>query len=200
MSLWALAPDLHAVGVQWVRACRSAICFHPWGVPARCPAAIPWALAGSLPALQHDGLPHSAHSLCRDHPLCHRSLQWPTRAIHSKDPRKCIWVRSQRCDSLVTWFCYQLIAKPGNKTATSSVTWSISFDMKCPVQQPYFGSIPYSWKKLKYPWTHVIGYHCILYQVLALITGVVMMCLASAVEWTDLAWLYFYIIWGFYQL
>ena len=28
-----------------------------------------------------------------------------------------IWVRSQNCGCLVTWFCYQLIAKPGNKTA-----------------------------------------------------------------------------------
>ena len=29
-----------------------------------------------------------------------------------------IWVRSRNCVCLVTWFCYQLIAKPGNKTAT----------------------------------------------------------------------------------
>ena len=32
-----------------------------------------------------------------------------------------IWVRSRDCGCLVTWFCYQLIAKPGNKTAT--VSW-----------------------------------------------------------------------------
>ena len=30
-----------------------------------------------------------------------------------------IWVRSRNCSCLVTWFCYQLIAKPGNKTATA---------------------------------------------------------------------------------
>ena len=30
-----------------------------------------------------------------------------------------IWARSQSCRCLVTWFCYQLIAKPGNKTATA---------------------------------------------------------------------------------
>ena len=30
------------------------------------------------------------------------------------------WVRSQRCGCLVTWFCYQMIAKPGNKTAAPS--------------------------------------------------------------------------------
>ena len=32
-----------------------------------------------------------------------------------------IWVRSRNCGCLVTWFCYQLIAKPGNKTA--AVSW-----------------------------------------------------------------------------
>ena len=32
-----------------------------------------------------------------------------------------IWVGSRNCGCLVTWFCYQLIAKPGNKTAT--VSW-----------------------------------------------------------------------------
>ena len=33
----------------------------------------------------------------------------------------CIWFRSRNCGCLVTWFCYQMIAKPGNKTAT--VPW-----------------------------------------------------------------------------
>ena len=28
-----------------------------------------------------------------------------------------IWIRSRNCSCLVTWFGYQLIAKPGNKTA-----------------------------------------------------------------------------------
>ena len=32
-----------------------------------------------------------------------------------------IWARSRNCGCLVTWLCYQLIAKPGNKTAT--VSW-----------------------------------------------------------------------------
>ena len=32
-----------------------------------------------------------------------------------------IWVRSRNCGCLVTWFCYQLIVKPGNKTAV--VSW-----------------------------------------------------------------------------
>ena len=34
---------------------------------------------------------------------------------------QCICVRSRNCGCLVTWFCYQLIAKPGNKTA--AVSW-----------------------------------------------------------------------------
>ena len=32
-----------------------------------------------------------------------------------------MWVRSRNCSCLVTWFCYQLIAKPGNKIA--AVSW-----------------------------------------------------------------------------
>ena len=32
-----------------------------------------------------------------------------------------IWVRSRNVAVLLTWFCYQLIAKPGDKTA--AVTW-----------------------------------------------------------------------------
>ena len=35
-------------------------------------------------------------------------------------PRCRIWVQPWRCGCLVTWFCYQVIAKPGNKTATPS--------------------------------------------------------------------------------
>ena len=35
--------------------------------------------------------------------------------------RNILWVRSRNCGCLVTWFCYQLIAKSGNKTA--AVPW-----------------------------------------------------------------------------
>ena len=34
-------------------------------------------------------------------------------------------VTKLQCSCLVTWFCYQLIAKPGNNTAAVSVTWPI---------------------------------------------------------------------------
>ena len=46
---------------------------------------------------------------------------------YKNDIRECqysicmIWVRSRNCGCLVTWFCYPLIAKPGNKAAT--VSW-----------------------------------------------------------------------------
>ena len=41
-----------------------------------------------------------------------------------------ICVRSRSCGCLVTWFCYWLIAKPGNKTA--AVSWP----------NPYKGGLP----------------------------------------------------------
>ena len=37
-----------------------------------------------------------------------------------------IWVRSWNCGCLVTWFCYKLIAKPGNKTV--AVPWPDPYD------------------------------------------------------------------------
>ena len=40
-----------------------------------------------------------------------------------------IWVRSRNCGCLVTWFCYQLIAKPGNKTA--AVSWPDPYTVEC---------------------------------------------------------------------
>ena len=44
--------------------------------------------------------------------IFHAALSWLKQNI---------WVRSRNCGCLVTWFCYQLIAKPGNKTA--AVSW-----------------------------------------------------------------------------
>ena len=41
--------------------------------------------------------------------------------IYNNNMYNVIWVRSRNCGCLVTWFCYQLIAKPGNKTA--AVPW-----------------------------------------------------------------------------
>ena len=49
-------------------------------------------------------------------PLCGFIKLWCMENFY-----KCMWVRSWNCGCLVTWFSYQLIAKPGNKTAT--VPW-----------------------------------------------------------------------------
>ena len=46
---------------------------------------------------------------------------WISGQRHTCWPSKIIWVRSRNCGCLVTWFCHQLIAKPGNKTA--AVSW-----------------------------------------------------------------------------
>ena len=59
-----------------------------------------------------------------------------------------IWVRSRRCGCLVTWFCYQLIAKPGNKTA--AVSWPDQYNdgirgsLGSEYQQPWW-SAWYTW-------------------------------------------------------
>ena len=47
-------------------------------------------------------------------------LLWLGHGIH-ENIQNYIWVRPRKCGCLVTWFCYQLIAKPGNKTA--AVPW-----------------------------------------------------------------------------
>ena len=46
------------------------------------------------------------------------------------------WVKSRNCGCLVTWFCYQLIAKPGNNTASTPwphphVFWKSDWEMCC---------------------------------------------------------------------
>ena len=41
----------------------------------------------------------------------------------------CTCVRSRNCGCVVTWFCYQLIAKPGNKTA--AVPWPDTYFFEC---------------------------------------------------------------------
>ena len=65
-----------------------------------------------------------------------------------------IWVRSRRCGCLVTWFCHQLITKPGNKTATPSWPdpYALCVFVQCrlPVSFPFkfqFGS-RVLWRKI----------------------------------------------------
>ena len=49
-----------------------------------------------------------------------------------------IRVRSRNCGCLVTWFCYQLIAKPGNKTA--AVLWPDAHNVSFHWPRPGHGS------------------------------------------------------------
>ena len=47
------------------------------------------------------------------------------------------WIKSRKCGCLVTWFCYELIAKPGNKTATIPMTRpNIELSQNIPVSAP----------------------------------------------------------------
>ena len=55
----------------------------------------------------------------------------------------CIWIGSWRCGCLVTWFGYQLISKPGNKTAAPPWRDPSSFRRKldrCYTDHPFLRS------------------------------------------------------------
>ena len=73
------------------------------------------------------------------------------------------WVRSRNFGCLVTWFCYQLIAKPGNKTA--AVPWPdlyiyTSFSLMT-IAFLWFGIVNTSTftKTLLYHWFLLWSYH-----------------------------------------
>ena len=53
--------------------------------------------------------------LYHGHPWCD-DKKHKLALLNTPDRHYCIWVWSRRRGCLVTWFCYQLIAKPGNKT------------------------------------------------------------------------------------
>ena len=89
--------------VHW-RYCSIALC-HRY-------ASKSWAII----AIGPDN--HSYHLS----PFWHQSIIWTNEDLLTHWGRVMhTWVRSRNCGCLVTWFCYQLIAKPGNKTAT--VSW-----------------------------------------------------------------------------
>ena len=69
------------------------------------------------------------------------------------------WIRSRNCSCLVTWFCCQLIAKPGNKAA--AVSWPVTcLFLIFMIDLEYFlnllGKLPRSYlsSKLFLPWWH----------------------------------------------
>ena len=53
-------------------------------------------------------------------PQLESSMSWNHHNLHDMG-----YIRSRRWGCLVTWFCYQMIAKPGNKTAAPS--WPDSY-------------------------------------------------------------------------
>ena len=58
----------------------------------------------------------SSQTTCACKSICHERIDKTTEAYN--DMGECwILVRSWKYGCLVTWFCYQMIAKPGNKTA-----------------------------------------------------------------------------------
>ena len=59
----------------------------------------------------------------------HTKGHWHQLQLASQAAAINIWVRSRNCGCLVTWFCYHLIAKPGNKTAT--VPWPDPYHHWC---------------------------------------------------------------------
>ena len=70
-----------------------------------------------------------------------------------------IWVRSRNWGCLVTWFCYQLIAKPGNKTA--AVSWpdpyaSVNLPSLVQIMVQWFGSWSVPSHYLNHCWNIVI--------------------------------------------
>ena len=66
---------------------------------------------------------------------CYQTVMISTRQDKSKSPCT-IWVRSRNCGSLVTWFCYQLIAKPGHKTA--AVLWPDPYSLSTSTLHYYY--------------------------------------------------------------
>ena len=70
-----------------------------------------------------------------------------------------IWVRSRMCGCLVTWFCYHLIAKPGNKTA--AVPWPDPYHqehnsdleyIRVSSHEPSQNSLTFPWPFCGFPW------------------------------------------------
>ena len=95
----------------------------------------PWTWQTLYPGTAHWYVFYSVNQGCDFSPLHAKSFSG------NLDLHFCyffIWVRSQKCVCLVTWFCYQLIVKPGNKTAAP------------PWPDPYWDDAS-SWKQTS-PW------------------------------------------------
>ena len=67
----------------------------------------------------------------------------PVSASDFIETTESIWVSSRNCGCLVTWFCYQLIAKPGYKTVT--VSWTDPKNLKIRQHKTHCKICPLTW-------------------------------------------------------
>ena len=99
-----------------------------------------------------------------------------------------IWVRSRNCGCLVTWFCYQLIAKPGNKTA--AVSWPdpyLFFHNWASVIQLSFRSCGKMWEiRIEPDW------HKKKWKIVSIKDTAIKMCMNSMTFiFIEMSWYYF---------
>ena len=105
----------------WYRAdCR--IVLSQWETALLCNAVSHWLGANLESSLWYMFCLHHKIILY-EKTLCCTMLKQVSCMLTSS-----IWVRSRNCDCLVTWFCYQLITKPGNKTA--AVPWPDPYQVR----------------------------------------------------------------------
>ena len=89
-----------------------------------------------------------------------------------------IWFRSRRCGCLVTWFCYQLIAKPGNKTAWATPLWPETYDhcyQTCHWVNGCFQSAMDC--HVLTTWSYLVSCFCLSSQYLFLVACTVFLCI-----------------------
>ena len=109
--------------VPKTRLSGSTILIHVWKICIRFMSVMTSQITNNLAVYSttFSGLQQSKSKFHITDPLWWESTgnQWlPHKMFPCHDNIVCI--RSRRCGCLVTWFCYQLIAKPGNKTASPS--------------------------------------------------------------------------------
>ena len=151
--MWFSAPDLsHTIHQLTLSRGEISTIQHLWKAQIKlyrkpekvkiqvCWASLHKAVQSICPGLNKSRPAMNQEMAC--HWRCNKSLTEPMitnftdvyassflySLMHAHREGKCIWVMSRNCGCLVTWFCYQLIAKPGNKTA--AVSWPEPYSMK----------------------------------------------------------------------
>ena len=109
---------LEYVKVNW---CSTGCPFHPSFQGAVAYRVLGWSRSGPY-RIRNSWTSKAAENPARSRkPRSRWLLRWNWKVIQR--------VGSWRCDCHVTWFCYQLIAKPGNKTVASP--WPDPWHMYC---------------------------------------------------------------------